>query len=54
MVGPWSTTSQDIFVTQGCPSNNGNCGVGYNYATHAYPDIDPSGKVYFCLRSVDY
>lgn len=45
IVGEWSTIPIDLYVTQPCPSSNGNCGYGYNYATHAYPEIDPTGKV---------
>lgn len=45
IVGPWSTTAQDIYVTQSCPKSNAACTVGYNYASHAYPDIDPTGQV---------
>ncbi|KAF2664414.1 hypothetical protein BT63DRAFT_429895 [Microthyrium microscopicum] len=44
IAGPWSATAQDIYVTKGCPTSNGNCLVGYNYATHAYPDVDSTGK----------
>jgi hypothetical protein len=51
IVGPWSTTAQDIYFTQSCPKSNVACSVGYNYASHAYPDIDPTGKV-CCLLSL--
>jgi hypothetical protein len=43
IVGPWSTVAQSIYTSSGCTTSG--CGTGYNYASHAYPDIDPTGKV---------
>lgn len=42
IVGPWSTVSQDIYVSKAC---SGDCSTTYNYASHAYPDFDSTGKV---------
>jgi len=42
IVGPWSTTPQDIYQTEGCTGYG--CTVSYNYATHTYHHIDHSGK----------
>jgi len=36
----WSTY-QNLYVTQACSG----CGVSYNDASHAYPDVDTTGKV---------
>ncbi|KAK3056483.1 hypothetical protein LTS18_011682 [Coniosporium uncinatum] len=39
ITGPWSTY-QNLYVTRGCSG----CGVSYNYASHAYPGVDRTGK----------
>ncbi|TVY36703.1 hypothetical protein LOCC1_G008731 [Lachnellula occidentalis] len=40
LTGAWSTTSTTLFTTGGCKG----CATPYNYATHAYPDVDSTGK----------
>ncbi|KAH6724457.1 hypothetical protein BKA61DRAFT_687688 [Leptodontidium sp. MPI-SDFR-AT-0119] len=46
IVGPWSTQPIDAYKSFSCADNQGgdHCSVSYNYGTHAYPNIDPSGK----------
>ncbi|TVY82349.1 hypothetical protein LSUE1_G002407 [Lachnellula suecica] len=42
ITGPWSTVAQNVTVTPGCSGSD--CAVSYNYNSHAYPDIDTTGK----------
>lgn len=51
IVGPWSTQPIDAYKSFSCADNQGDdhCSVSYNYGTHAYPDIDPSGKVCYII-----
>ncbi|KAL2075854.1 hypothetical protein VTL71DRAFT_797 [Oculimacula yallundae] len=46
IIGPWSTKPIDAYKAFSCGDNKIDvlCSVKYNYGTHAYPDIDPTGK----------
>ncbi|CZS99016.1 hypothetical protein WAI453_008420 [Rhynchosporium graminicola] len=46
ILGPWSEKPIDAYKPFSCGDNKSNllCSVPYNYGTHAYPDIDTTGK----------
>lgn len=46
VTGPWSDKPITAYIAWSCDhAKSTKCAVEYNYATHAYPDIDPTGKV---------
>ncbi len=52
ITGPWSAEPIDLYKAPSCDDHDNyggksHCSVTYNYATHAYPNIDPTGKVCF-------